>query len=63
VRYQELFFGAFVLGAAIVASDNCRHSQNMRFGRSVFQLTILHIQTDHYHQPRRRPAVHLQISK
>jgi hypothetical protein len=33
------------------------------FGRSVFQLTIPHIQTDHYHQPRRRPAVHLQISK
>jgi hypothetical protein len=38
-------------------------TQNMRFSRSVFQLTILHIQTDHYHQPRRRPAVHLQISK
>jgi hypothetical protein len=33
VRYQELCFGAFVLGAAI-ASDNCRHSRNMRLRHS-----------------------------
>jgi hypothetical protein len=29
MRHQELCFSAFVLGAAI-ASDNCRHSRNMR---------------------------------
>ena len=29
MRYQELCFSAFVLSAAI-ASDNCRHSRNMR---------------------------------
>jgi hypothetical protein len=29
MRYQELCFSAFVLGAAI-ASDNCRHYRNMR---------------------------------
>src|SRR5260370_31435334 len=36
MRYQELFFSAFVLGAAI-ASDNCRHSGNMplRHARST----------------------------
>ena len=36
MRYQELFFSAFVLGAAI-ASDNCRHPRNMslRHARST----------------------------
>ena len=36
MRYQELLFSAFVLGAAI-ASDNCRHSGNMplRHARST----------------------------
>src|SRR5216684_2859791 len=36
MRYQELCFSAFVLGAAI-ASDNCRHPRNMslRHARST----------------------------
>jgi hypothetical protein len=33
MRYQELFFGASVLGAAI-ASDNCRHPRNMSLRRA-----------------------------
>ena len=36
VRYQELCFGAFVLGAAI-AFDDGRHSRNMRLKPDVFQ--------------------------
>ena len=35
-RYQELCFGAFVLGAAI-AFDDGRHSRNMRLKPDVFQ--------------------------
>ena len=33
VRYQKLYFSAFVLSAAI-ALDDCRHSQNMRLRRA-----------------------------
>jgi hypothetical protein len=33
MRCQELCVSAFVLGAA-TASDNCRHSQNMRLQRA-----------------------------
>ena len=36
MRYQELLFSTSVLGAAI-ASHNCRHPGNMRFGPSIFQ--------------------------
>ena len=36
MRHQELCFSAFVLGAAI-ASDNCRHSRNMRPEQPIFQ--------------------------
>ena len=36
MRYQELCFGAFVLGAAI-AFDDGRHSRNMRLKPDVFQ--------------------------
>src|SRR5260370_17694194 len=35
MRHQELCFSAFVLGAAI-ASDNCRHSRNMRPEQPIF---------------------------
>jgi hypothetical protein len=34
VRHQKLFFSASVLGAAIAASDNCHHSENMRLRRA-----------------------------
>src|SRR6266446_5086146 len=36
MRYQELFFSASVLGAAI-ALHNCRHPGNMGSGPSIFQ--------------------------
>jgi hypothetical protein len=32
VRHQEFLGSAMVLSAAIVTSDNCRHSENMRSG-------------------------------
>jgi hypothetical protein len=40
MRHQELCFSAFVLGAAI-ASDNCRHSRNMRPEPPIFQCETL----------------------
>jgi hypothetical protein len=40
MRHQELCFSAFVLGAAI-ASDNCRHSRNMRPEPTIFQCETL----------------------
>jgi hypothetical protein len=40
MRHQELCISAFVLGAAI-ASDNCRHSRNMRPETPIFQCLSL----------------------
>jgi hypothetical protein len=37
VGYQELFLSALVLSAAI-ASNDCRHSRNMRSAPSLFQM-------------------------